>query len=63
MNTSAKPTNKVVAGVLAGAITAIGVWALKNYGHADMPAEIQAAAQVIVTFIVQYFVPDTAEGA
>lgn len=55
-----KPTTKVLSGALAGAITAIGVWALKTWGHTEMPGEIAASASVVVTFIVQYFVPEAA---
>lgn len=53
-----KPTNKVVAGVLAGAVAAIGAWAAKTFGHVEMPVEIVGAAQVVITAVVQYFVPD-----
>jgi hypothetical protein len=52
------PTNKVVAGVLAGAITTIGAWAARQFGGVELPAEVQGAITVAVTFVVQYLVPD-----
>lgn len=51
---SAAPTRKVGAGALAGAIVTIGVWATP----ADEPAAVVAAAVVVVTFLVSYFVKD-----
>lgn len=51
---AARPTNKVGAGALAGAIVTIGAW----YTPADEPAPVVAAAVVVVTFIVSWFVKD-----
>lgn len=56
--TSAAPTRKVVAGVLAGAMTTVGVWAAKQYGGVEMPPEVQGAITVLITAVVQYVVPD-----
>jgi hypothetical protein len=53
-----KPTNKVTAGVLAGALTSITVWALNKYLHAELTTEIAMAGQVVFTFAVQWLVPD-----
>jgi len=60
---SAIPTNKVQAGILAGALAAIAAWALKTWGHTEMPAEIAVALSTVITFGVQYFVPDQKEAA
>jgi len=52
-----KPAQKVTAGALAGAATAIGIWLIKTFGHIDIPGEIGAAITTILTFIVSYLVP------
>lgn len=54
-----KPTNKVFAGALAGAVAVIIAWAAKAFGHTDMPPEIAAAVSTVLTFVVQYIVPDS----
>ncbi len=53
-----RPTNKVAAGALAGAIMAVLVWGVKAFAHVDMPAEIVVASSTIITFGIQYLVPD-----
>lgn len=53
-----KPTNKVMAGVIAGATVTILAWVSKAYGGVELPAEVQGAATVLITAIVQYVVPD-----
>lgn len=57
------PTNKVVAGVLAGALTTIGAWAVRQFGGIDLTAEVQGAITVVITFLVQYAVPDAEKPA
>jgi len=52
------PTRKVGAGALAGAISVMLVWAVKNYGNTDLPAEMSSALTTVVTFITSYFVTD-----
>lgn len=51
---SRRPTNKVAAGALAGAIVTVGTWVTP----ADEPSAVIAALVVIVTFFVSYFVKD-----
>lgn len=53
------PTTKVLAGALAGALTVIATWALHQGAKVDMPIEVQGAVQLVITFVVQYLVPDT----
>lgn len=53
-----RPTNKVGAGVLAGAIAAILVWAARQFGKVEVPAEIAMAGTTVITFIVQQYVHD-----
>jgi putative flippase GtrA len=57
---SSKPTQKVLAGAFAGAITTILVWVLKNFAHTDIPGEIAAAITTVLTFVVSYLVPPSA---
>lgn len=54
-----KPSNKVFAGALAGALAAIIAWAAKTFGHVDMPPEIAVAVSTVLTFVTQYVVPDS----
>ena len=53
------PTKKVTSGALAGAITAIGVWAADAFGGVKIPAETAVSISVVLTFVTQYFVTDT----
>jgi putative flippase GtrA len=55
------PTRKVSVGALAGAISAITVWALDEFVGVKLPAEIAVACTVVITFIVQWIVPDAQE--
>ena len=48
---------KVGAGALAGATVAIGVWAVQQFAHVTLPADVAASATVIVTALVAYCVP------
>ena len=48
---------KVAGGALAGAIVAIGVWALGNFAHVVLPPDVTAALTVIVSTITGYLVP------
>ncbi len=60
---SAKPTNKVAVGALAGAIVAVLAWASKAFAHVEIPAEVGVSLSAIITFGVQYFVPDAQDSA
>lgn len=53
------PTNKVTAGLFAGAVTALAAYSMKTFAKVDMPAEIGAAISMVVTFVVQWLVPDS----
>lgn len=55
-----RPSNKVALGAVTGAAVVILAWASQQFGKISLPAEIQGAFQVVLTFIVQYFVPDSA---
>lgn len=55
------PSPKVVAGGAAGAAVTIIVWGAGLLG-VEVPAEVAAAAVVLVTFAAGYIVPDAARG-
>jgi len=54
MNT---PTRKVGIGAVAGAVSAILIWAVGRYGLA-VPGEIGSAVTTVLTFAASYFVTD-----
>lgn len=59
---STRPTNKVVATGLAGAITTIIVWFLNTYVLPEpMPAEVVAALTTVIAVLVAYLVPPSSE--
>lgn len=55
------PTNKVMAGAIAGAVTAIIVFVLNAFnilpGGTQIPGEIASAVTTVISFAVSYFVP------
>ncbi len=58
---TAKPTNKVAASGLAGAVTVLIAWALKEFGGIELPAGIESAFTVVVSFATGYLVPNATE--
>ena len=52
------PTRKVTVGAMAGAVVAIAAWASKAYAAVEIPADVAIALTTLLTFVVQYFVPD-----
>ena len=54
------PTNKIIAGALAGALTTILVWAIGYFAKVAIPPEVAAASTVILTFVTSYLVPEAA---
>ena len=50
--------SSTIYGALAGAITLILAWAAKQFGHVDIPADVQGAVTIIVQTGVTHFVPD-----
>lgn len=55
------PHRKVVAGGLAGALSAIAIWTLQQLTGISIPAEIAVAINTLFVFGVQYYVPNQAE--
>lgn len=58
MEPTNKPTRKVTAGLMAGALATIICWASKAYGHVEIPAEVALALSTLFTFALQYTVHD-----
>ena len=56
------PQTKVGAGVLAGALTAILAWGVKEFGGVDIPTEIGIAISTVITFFVQMVYPEATDG-
>ena len=53
-----KPDRKITAGALAGAMTVIFAWILREFAQIQMPAEVSSAVTLIVYFLVGYIVPN-----
>ncbi|MHB8815837.1 MAG: hypothetical protein ACYDAE_21605 [Steroidobacteraceae bacterium] len=51
------PTNKLAASGIAGSVTAIVVWAVKQWGSVDVPADIAVAISTVISFVAGYFTP------
>jgi hypothetical protein len=54
---TAAPSQKVFAGMLAGALSAVIVWALGAVWKVAVPPEIAQAFTVILTLIVSWYTP------
>lgn len=58
MASTATPTPKVAVAGVSGAVTLIVVWVVGMFG-VDVPAEVAAAATVIVSFLGGYLTRDS----
>ena len=56
--TSWAPTAKVSAGVLAASVTTLVIGYAKNHGWTAMDAADSAALTTVITFVIQYLVPE-----
>lgn len=52
------PNRKVAVGALAGAVTVVLVWAVRQWGKVEIPPEVASAVTTIFTFGVSYMVPE-----
>lgn len=52
------PSRKVNSAALAGGISIMLVWAVKQWGGVEMPAEVASGFTTVLSFITGYFVPD-----
>lgn len=55
------PNRKVTAGLMAGSIMTILAWASKTYAGVEIPAEVALAGATVITFIIQYAIPEANE--
>ena len=53
---------KIVVGALAGAITVIAVWALREFADIEVTTEVAQSATVVISAIVSVITPDGMEG-
>jgi hypothetical protein len=52
------PTAKVSAGILAASVTSLLLPLWKKLTHSDLEATQATAITTLITFTIQYFVPD-----
>ena len=52
-----KPPSTIAAGAIAGSITTIAAWAMREFAKVDLPAEVQGALTIAITAAVQWIVP------
>lgn len=51
------PARKVTASSLGSALSVLALWGLEEFGGITMPAKVEWAFVLSVTFLVGYFVP------
>jgi hypothetical protein len=56
-----QPSRKVTVGLVAGSVMTILAWCSKTYAGVEIPAEVALAGATVITFVLQYFVPDQLE--
>ena len=55
------PDRKITVGLVAGSVMTILAWASKQYAGVEIPAEVALAGATVITFILQYAVPNAPE--
>jgi hypothetical protein len=50
-----KPSTSTVASAIGGAVASIAIWAVKQFGGVEIPADIAAQIAVAVTLAAGYF--------
>lgn len=50
---------KVGSAALAGGISIILVWAVKQWGHVEIPPEVASGVTTVLSFITGYVVPES----
>ena len=58
VNQTMMPTNKVNAGGITASIAVVIAWSAKEFWRIEVPTEIGIAMAGILTYIIQYLVPD-----
>ena len=51
----------MAASVIAGAITVLIVWGLKQYAHTEIPGEAASAMTTVISFVAGYFAPKSGD--
>jgi hypothetical protein len=54
-------SRKVTVGLVAGSVMTILAWCSKQYAGVEIPAEVALAGATVITFALQYLVPDAPE--
>jgi putative flippase GtrA len=54
MNSDITPQPKVIAGGIAGSITVVLLWVLRQYAGVEVPQEVAAAVTTIFGFAAAY---------
>jgi len=52
------PTRKIGSAALAGGLSIILVWTIKQFGHVEIPGEVASGITTVLSFVVGYFVPE-----
>lgn len=56
-----KPTNKVTAGVLAGALVTIAVSIYEHFSGHTVDGQMSSSLQTVVAFAAGYFMPESGQ--
>lgn len=51
-------SRKVGSSALAGGLSIILVWVIKQFAHIDLPPEVASGVTTVVSFVTGYFVAD-----
>lgn len=52
------PSRKISSSALAGGLSIILVWGIKQWGNIEMPGEVASGLTTVLSFIVGYLVPE-----
>jgi hypothetical protein len=55
---TARPTRKVLAMTVAGAVLTVAFWVAKDFYAIDVPGEVQGTLHTALAAVVGYFVRD-----
>ncbi len=52
------PSKKVGSSALAGGLSIILVWAIKQFGHVEIPPEVASGLTTVISFVTGYLVTE-----
>lgn len=52
------PSRKVGSAALAGGLSIIAVWAVKQWGHVEIPPEVASGFTTVLSFLTGYVVTE-----